>query len=302
MKKYLLMVIFLIPPSYAKSKHELERINFYPRVKAYIQAGYSYQLNIITTPREEIDDEIIRNYRNLFHLEYAWKFPWFFLGARIGYAVVSESAANYGIASKKRYESQDFTEPTIFAFSRLREQKDEKGNIDLGFAFSDNYGTKEVGESSSNRLEGRNIYHTSISHGYLEEDWEFKNSLLFQFYDEGTEANSFTDQAYNLGPYNIFTYLFTGQYTLKERVFSYASIGVEYRTSQKIKSGDDKREIQQGTGSIFQVGIKRSFNDWAVAELGYEYKRSSYFVHGKSENFDGDASQHRFLVSFKYGF
>lgn len=298
----LFFILIFSNPLFGES-HQLERLNFYPEVQAYARGYYQYEMLSITTPQERIMEKNIRNYKNVFYFEYAWKFPQFFLGVGGAYEIATESATNYGIASNRRYNSQDFKEPIVFMKTRLRDQKKDRGNIDLHISFSDNFGTREIGKSSANRSNGRNIFGLNLSHGFMEEDaWEFQNSLLYNFYDEGEEHDHFSDRRFSLGSYSILNYLFRGQYQVNEWAFLYAGFGIEYRTIQKIRDRTEgNREIQAGTGSVFTVGGKKPLSEWSVLEMFYEFKRFSYFVKGV-ENFDGVASQHSIGVQYIYGF
>ena len=286
----------------AQTSHELERINFYPKVKAYVKIDYSYQTHFISTPNNTLKSSEVRNYKNTFNTTYAYKLDWFFLGTTVYYEVASESAANYGIPSKKRYSSQGFKEPEFFLKTRLREQHNDKGNIDLYLSFSDSYGTREIGKSSANRLNGGNTLTARINHGMHENKWEFSNDLEYTFFDEGEEQNDFTKMMHDLGSYNIFNYLFLAQYQVNPWLFLNSGIGIEYRTVQEISERvGEKREIQEGTGSLFRLGVKRPLSEWSLVEFRYELRRSSYFVNGRT-SFDGDTSQNSFLLSFIQGF
>ncbi len=286
----------------AQTKYELERINFYPKVKSYAEVNYSYQTHFISTPNNTLRSSEVRNYKNIFNLTYAQKLKWLFIGTTVSYEVASESAANYGISSKDRFSSQGFKEPAFFLKTRLRAQHEDKGNIDLYLSFSDSYGSREIGKSSANRLNGGNSFTARINHGMHENEWEFSNNLDYTFFDEGEEHNEFTKIKHDLGSFSIFNYFFVVQYRINPWLFLNAGVGVEYRTVQEISDRlGEKREIQEGTGSRFQLGIKRPLSEWSLVELRYELRRSSYFVNGKS-SFDGDSIQNSIFLSLIHGF
>lgn len=286
----------------AQTSYELERINFYPKVKAYSKIDYSYQTYFISTPNNTLKSSEVRNYKNIFNTTYAYKLDWLFLGATIFYEVASESAANYGIPSKNRFSSQGFKEPAFFLNTRLREQYGDQGNIDLYVSFSDTYGTREIGKSSANRLNGGNTLTVKINHGMHEGEWEFSNNLEYTFFDEGEEQNDFTKIKHDLGSYNVFNYLFLAQYQVNPWLFLNSGIGIEYRTVQEISDRlGEKREIQEGTGSLFRLGAKRPLSEWSLVEFRYELRRSSYFVNGRT-SFDGDSIQNSFFLSLIQGF
>ncbi|MCM2350562.1 MAG: hypothetical protein NDI69_11130 [Bacteriovoracaceae bacterium] len=286
----------------AQTRYELERINFYPKVKAYAKLEYFYQTLFITTPNNTLNSSEVRNYKNTFTTTYAYKLDWLFLGTTVSYEVATENAANYGIPSNERFSSQGFKEPAFFFKTRLRDQHNDKGNIDLYLSYSDSYGSREIGKSSANRLNGGNILTSRITHGIHEYEWEFCNNLEYSFLGKGEEQNDFTNIKHYLGSYNIISYFFLAQYQVNSWLFLNSGIGIEYRTVQEISDQlGEKREIQEGTGSLFRVGIKRPLSEWSLAEFSYELRRSSYFVNGIS-TFDGDSSQNSFLLSFIQGF
>jgi hypothetical protein len=303
MKYSALLFLFIFYQTlYAESDNGLVRINFYPKVKSYLIADYSYQNLHISTPKNAIDEKSVRNYRNILNLTYAFKFKPFFLGTHLSYEMASESAATYGIPSNERYNSQDFHQPSFFLNSRLREQASSTGNIDLYLSFAPRIGPREVGGSGSNRLSGKEKYQIRISHGLLEDDWEFKNSFEYSFFADGDEENSFTNKNYLLESYNLFRYSFTGQYEINPRLYLNASAAFEYRTIQKIYDRqDERREIQAGTGSIFRLGLKKSLSSWSVLEFSSELERYNYFVSGDT-NLDGALTQWTHTLSFIQGF
>lgn len=287
---------------HAETQKGLERINFFPDVKAFARGEYQNQNLLITTPQNAVNDTEVRNNKNIFSGSYAHRLDNIFLGVKVSYEIVSESAANYGIPSVERESSQGYSEPMIFLLSRLREQTGSTGNIDAYVAFSDSWGAREVGGSTSNRLNGHNIFIATVSHGMLEGKWEFKNSLSYYYSDEGEEHNKFTHTNYRIGSLNVFKYSFTGQYEINPWLFVNASAEFEYRTVQKISDQmGERREIQAGTGSIFRLGAKKPMNEWSVLEASAELKRYDYFVQGDT-NFDGKASQVTYTLSYVYGF
>ena len=304
--KYLVATFILLlgQEVIAKTEKGLERINFFPNVKAYAAFEFHNQNLLITTPKNAVNDTEIRNNRNLFAASYGHRVDNVFLGLTGFYEIASESAANFGIPSNKRSNSQGLKEPAIFFLSRLRQQKGTTGNIDFYLSFTDNWGAREVGGSTSNRLNGFNILQARLSHGMHEDLWEFRNRFSYTFHDEGEEHNKFTKGRYDIGSFNVFCYSFTGQYEYNPWLFLNATAEFEYRTIQKISSrreADGKREIQAGTGSIFRIGAKRPLNDWSVVELNAELKRYDYFVQGDN-NFDGKAIQTTYSLSYTHGF
>lgn len=303
MRNLLIILSFILTSKlYAQATKELERINFYPKVNTFFRAEFIYQTLTITTPQNALNEKEIKNYQNSFSFTFGHKLRWFFLGLTALYEIASESAANYGLPSDNRYSSHDFRDPELFLNSRLLEQTNEHGNIDLYLSFSNSLGAREIGRSTANRLNGANIFVSEISHGMRQQAWEFKSSLKYTFLSEGQENNDFTQKEYKLGSYNTLTYFFMTQYQINAWLFINGGFGFEYRTVQKIKSSlDDKSEIQEGTGSIFRLGMKKPLNENSLVELNYQLKRTSYFVKGIS-NFDGDSLQNNLSLSYIKGF
>lgn len=302
--KILFALITLLTSNFlpAAAQKGLERINFFPDVRAYARSEFQNENLLITTPQNAVNDSEVRNNRNIFSGSYAHRLNNVFLGLTLFYEIASESAANYGIPDVKREKSNGYREPMLFLLSRLREQKGTTGNIDAYIAFSDSWGAREVGGSTSNRLNGSNILTVRISHGMLEDRWEFKNAFIYVSYDEGEEHNKFTHTKYEIGSLNVFRYAFTGQYEVDPWLFLNASAEFEYRTVQKIfdRQGE-RREIQAGTGSIFRIGAKKPLSEWSVLEASAELKRYDYFVQGDT-NFDGKATQTAYSIAYIHGF
>lgn len=297
-----LLLIVFHSQTFARPDQGLERINFYPAVDAYAIGGYRYQHLDITTPKTSVDTNEVENYQNIFSLTYAYNFDWFFLGFKAAYEMATESAVISGVPSGEKFTSQGFKNTEYFLHTRFRKQKEDKGNIDGFFSFSDNISQKEVGESSSNRKSGRNIFQAVLSHGYIENEWEFKNSISWIFLDEGEEYNHFVQKEFDMRSYNMFTYKFTGQYAFNQWNYLNAFAGFRYRTVQKIANGaSDKREIQAGTGSLFGFGYQKPLSSRSLVELIYELERYTYFVKG-TENFDGEATQNSIELNLKKGF
>lgn len=296
-----IVLIFQVNLS-AQSSHELERLNFYPDVKAFMKAEYNYQLLRIETPQEPVSTKEVQDYTNIFTLTYAQYYKYFFLGIKGFYETASESAVKYGIPNTNQFQSQGLKEPELFILKRLRKGTDEKANIDFFISYAKSLGSREVGRSSANRLNGGDILNLALSHGLKDEEWEFKNSFHFSHHYSGEEDNTITQKNYKLGPYGLFTYLFSGQYAVSSRSFINAAVGIDYRSVQKISDGQsDKRELQTGTGSVFNLGFKRALNEWVLVEFLYAYRRNSYFVQNL-ENYDGLQTQHNFLLSFIQAF
>lgn len=298
---YLLLLIFQSQLQ-AQTSKELERINFYPNAKAYLRTDYSHQILRIDTPQKQINTKEVQNFSNIFSLTYAYKFKYLFLGVKNFYESASESAVKYGIPENNQYQSQGIKEPELFILTRLRKQKKDKANIDLYVSYVESFGSREIGESSANRLNGGNIFTINASHGLLDEEWEFRNSFQYVHFYKGEEHNNFTEKKYDLGGYGLLTYLFMGQYAVGSLSYLNTAIGIDYRSVQKISDRDsDKRELQAGTGTVLYLGYKRLLGTWTLAEFMYGIRRNSYFVKN-TENYDGLQTQHTFLLSLIQAF
>lgn len=301
-----ILILFLFSSFlHAQTSSELERLNFFPRVRSFAVLGYGYTTKVIEAPASAVESRKVNDRINNLNLSYAYSF-WnrTFLGLTIGAEEARESGVQYGIATTRRYNSSGFKDPELFFLWRLQEQGKKRGIIDVKVNFLQGLGAREVCCSSSNRLEGGNVYSLELSHGKWEDEWEFKTSLGVSAYGKGEEHNDFTKKNYSLDSGQVARFMFQAQHRLKHQYFVYAGIGAEYSTERKIyESGPEgeKREIQGGTGSIFRGGLKFSFSNKVLLSAGYELKRSDYFVKSGT-NFDGDLTLHRFQSSLSYGF
>lgn len=274
----------------AQTSNELERLNFFPRSKAFALLQYKFQHLKIDTPKQTANTTEVNNYTNSFIADYAYKLsPSYFVGVSLAYEMSVENSLRYGIPLEEKFTGRGYKESEFFLLSRLREQGKNHGLIDLYLSYIDAYGAREVGnDQSSQRYYGRNIFKIRLSHGMFEDDWEFRTSFLYTYYDEGEEYNKFTDQNYDIDSLKNFEFNFGAQYRLKERLYAYGSIGVAYRGTETITNRNlDKREIQAGTGSIFNLGLKQNLTQWTLIQIQGNYLRSEYFVKGVGTNLDG---------------
>lgn len=180
---------------------------------------------------------------------------------------------------------------------RLRSQKGTKGLVDFFLNFSPRGGQRQIGVENANRLNGRNILRGGLSHGMWEEEWEFRSSFEYAYYGRGEEQNGFTDRKYSLEDFDDFSFKFEAQYRLNPWLFLFASVEVEYTSSQRIvgKEEGEDREIQAGTGSIVHLGLKKPLSERHILGVGYILHRRDYFVRGES-NLNGDLKDESFQL------
>ena len=286
---------------------ELERINFFPRSKSFFYSSYEHQSSDIDASRtsSSTNSRSVQGNVNALSGSYAYNFfPKAFIGVNLTYEEASENGLKYGVSTTKKFHSRGFKEPEIFSIIRLREQKDGKGLIDLQVTYSDSFGAKEIGNNTSNRLNGKNIYGAILSHGLYETEWEFKTSLDFKYYDEGEESNGFSGMTYDSTSYMDSTFKFQTQYQLDFWCYLNAGIGFTYRGTQKINDRQgDKRELQGGTGSLFELGFKFPILKNMLGQITYQIYRDDYFVQSSTNvNFDGNENNQNILVNIVQGY
>jgi hypothetical protein len=225
-----------------------------------------------------------------------------FFAIRFDYGMDFESASRYGINTQERYRSQSFKEPSFYFVKRLREQSEDHGLWDLQVYLVKYWGAREVGKDNTNRYYGRNIVETKLSHGWLEDKWEFKTEFFFNYYDSGQERNLLSQTNYSLDPYADIGLHFYAQYEIHPRWFIAPGVGLIYRGTQQIRSGDSTRSIQAGTGSRLNLKGLWLYQKNLILSLILENSRADYFVSGTLENFDGKLNTYSSTFSLEYGF
>lgn len=279
----------------------VHRLNFFPDADAWLRAEYSHRLLNITTPKEIADTKDVRNVYNLGEVSYAQRFARkLFLGVKVGIEEASENGALYGIPLKRRFTSEGLTDPEIFGTYRLRHQKDDKGNLDLHLSLTPSPGNRKISTSSTNRFSGRNSVQLGLSHGFLDEAWEFRNAIHGTFLGAGREDNEFLGgMRFRLESSFTVDYTFSAQYASGKRTFVSGLLGINYRSSEiSREKGGGKRELRSGTGSVFGASLKRIISDWSLLEGGYTLRRSEYFVKGEDVNLDGKLTSHEFSLAY----
>jgi hypothetical protein len=289
MKTVAIAFLCLISYQLSASNNELERINFFPKSKAFLITSYMYEVLEIETPQSTINTKEVSNYYNRMNVVYGQKVTnSIFGGILLSFLESSENGVRYGLPINRRFSSTGFREPELFVIYRLFPQKDKQGLVDLNLSFTPKLGDREVGHTNSNALNGRNILSGTISHGYLEDKWEFKSQLGYTYYDEGEEENSFTNKMYDLEPFGTFSFRFLAQYEVSPWLYIFGGIGVIYQTTQDVRErGGDKRELQVGTGSLYKLGLKKPLSKESLLQFSWDVKRNDYFVKGVSNNLEG---------------
>jgi hypothetical protein len=283
---------------------QLERINFFPESDAYLDMGYKHQRLNIETPQDSVLTKEVKNHANLIHAAYSQRMARkMFLGARLFFEQASENGVMYGVPLRRRFDSAGFKEPEVFMTYRLRHQRDDRGLIDFHASYSPYMGLREIGNQKANRLHGRSMLKAAISHGLWEEEWEFRTWLGINYFGQGKERNDYSGSSFKLRPYREGEFIFSSQYRISPWLFVYGSIGIIYTGIEKISEKNGiKREIKAGTGSRFELGIKKPLNPWSLVELGYALRRNEYFVKSDEANLEGDVIQQQLLLSYKMAF
>lgn len=304
--KVLIFILFFFPflRVQGQTKTEIERINFFPKADAFAEARYHYEKHKIKTPQTSVNTKEVNNYSNLLSISYAHKMSRkLFLGLTGMFEEASENAVVYGIPLRRRFNSLGPKEPLIFGLYRLREQENTKGLVDLYASFAPDGGAREIGKDKANRLRGRHLLHIILSHGMWEDDWEFRSSLDYLYWGEGEERNSFLGRKFTLEDYYNLSFHFKTQYRLNRWLFTSFSIGAVYHSTQTIlDTNNGRRQIQSGTGSVFELGLKRPLSDWSLLELNYVIKRNDYFVKSSDVNLDGEEKVQRLILKLVHAF
>ncbi len=301
---WLILILFIPAKLLAQTKTQIERINFFPEADAFGVFTYQYEKLNIDTPQNSVMAKAVNNYKNLLGFTYGHRFGRkIFLGVNAFVEEASENVVFYGIPLKRRFTSIGPREPEVFMKYRLREQQTDKGLVDLYLSFSPTMSPREIGNKYAARWNGRNIFHAVLSHGMWEEEWEFRTLLEYVYYGEGEENNKTTDEKFILENYNDFLFNFKTQYRISQWLFVFGAVGIEYHGSQDIiQKGGSERQIQAGTGSVFELGIKKPLSEWSVVDLSYTLKRNDYFVKATANNLEGDLKQERATLSFSTAF
>jgi hypothetical protein len=273
----------------AATQTGVERINFFPATRNFATFTYRYELYSIEAPPSALQSREVQNLTNHFALSYARKVhEKAFLGVTGYYEQASENGVRYGLPVRERFTSRGMRDPELFTRVRLRSETEERGLIDLTARFAYRFGPREIGVDGANRLNGQHRMMLGLHHGKREDEWEFRTSLALEYFDEGEETNGFNERVYDLGSHRDVYFRFQVQYELREDLFVNGSVGFKYLGTQSINDRQGtNRHIQAGTGSIFGLGLKRTFGEAWALELNYTYSKNDYFVKGAGTNLEG---------------
>ena len=182
----------------------------------------------------------------------------------------------------------------------MRFQKEARGNTDFHLSILPSAGTRKISKKTANRVSGRSAIRGQLNYGFQEEKWEFRNTFGFNYYFAGREENQFLGGAQfrQEASYNL-DFAFTTQYALSDFLFLSGTVGIIYSSTEVVRRKDgDKREHRSGTGSLFQITLKRKFSEWSMVEAGYALSRSEYFVKADTFNLDGDLRSHQVFLNY----
>ncbi len=297
---FLLTFLFTISMLHARTQKGIERLNFFPDADAYLSLNYEHFDLDIETPQTSIQSKGVNNYSNRFSGTYGHRAGRkIFIGVHVGFEAASENGVVYGIPSRRRFKSSGVVEPALLGIYRLRSQKEKKGMIDLHFFASPSLGRREIGEETTTRFYGRDIYCLGLSHGFMEDRWEFQNLIEYRYFSRGNEDNKILRTSFNIESSWRIRYRFSMQYELSPDYEVLASIGLIYRSPEKIRSPDeDTREIRSGTASVLGIGLKRPLSEWSMLEGKYSLQREEYFVRSSNSNLDGTAMSQKFTLGY----
>jgi hypothetical protein len=302
----LLVFIFLfltLPRVSAQTPSGVERLNFFPEAKRFVDLTTTYAHTNIDTPAASVQTKEVNSYVTRIKLTYGQRYKRNFFGATLPYEAATENAVTYGIPTRDRFYSQGFQEPEFFWLRRLKTQRGERGLVDMYLAASPRLGNREVTKEQSTKLNGRNTFTARISHGLWEDQWEFQSSIEWLHYGKGREENDFSESVYSLHSFNDYAFRFAVQYRFMPQTFGLAHIRAIYRGTQKVSDTlSTKRELQAGTGSEFLVGLKQIFLDQFALRGSYSIYRNDYFVKGAGTNLDGEQITQNFILSLTYAF
>lgn len=281
----LLLILVFIQTSFA----QIERLNFFPETKSFLALEYKYSNDNTYAKIPSEEQKTKRQYGTAIKASYDYRFfDKTFIGISIDYGEGEEVGARYGDSGLREYENQGFGDPEIHSRTRLRPQEKDRGSLDLLISLRSGLETAEVGTAESNRKMGYTNLNVAIAHGYHEDRWDFRSTLAINQAFEGEEKNLQSGQTFTLKSHRDLSFSFHAQYELKPTWYLIPGIGIIYRGAQRLDDGqDDTRKIQAGTGSLFDLGIKKILTTRDALTLNIHHYRNEYFVKGDPSNFDG---------------
>lgn len=281
----LLLILVFIQTSFA----QIERLNFFPETKSFLSVEYKYTNDNIYAKIPSEEQKTKRQYGTALAASYDYRFfDKTFIGVSIDYGEGEEVGARYGDSGLREYENQGFGDPELHSRTRLRDQDSDRGSLDLLIALRSGLETAEVGTAESNRKMGHTNLNVALAHGYHEERWDFRSTLALNQAFEGEEKNLRSGQTFTLKSHRDLIFNFHAQYELRPTWYVISGIGIIYRGAQRLDAGDgDTRKIQAGTGSLFDIGLKKIVGTNDALTLNIHHYRNEYFVKGDPSNFDG---------------
>jgi hypothetical protein len=282
-------MIFLILVFIQTSFAQIERLNFFPESKSFltIESKYTNDNTYAKIPSEE--QKTKRQYGTALKASFDYRFfDNTFIGLSIDYGEGEEVGARYGDSGLREYENQGFGDLEIHSRTRLRQQENDQGSLDLLISLSSGLETAEVGTAEANRKMGYTNLNVGFAHGYQEDRWEFRSTMALNQAFEGEEKNLRSGQTFTLRAHRDLSFSFHAQYEFKPTWYVVPGIGIVYRGAQRLDDGNnDTRKIQAGTGSMFDLGLKKVLRATDALTLNLHHSRNEYFIEGDPSNFDG---------------
>jgi hypothetical protein len=297
------ILFFALTSAHASDDCLLERLNFLPACRYVSEFSFGYEASDLNAKSPSSSTESINQSTNGMTLSQGFLInKRLYVGAWIEYESSVESGAKYGFSDFSRFRSEGFREPTFFSKYRLQEQSEEKGIIDLFLSASYGMDSREVMRDGSNRLNGRHLVNLGLSHGRIEDRWEFKSSLNILYSSSGKEINQKSKSTSDISSSIDYRFSFSAQYELKGQSFLYSVIGFEFRGKEKIDSSQNgNREIQSGSGTRFSFGGKKFLRSNLLVDLSYHYSKREFYIKS-SPSFDGEESVQSVVGKLVLGF
>jgi hypothetical protein len=298
-----LLSLLSIVQAQAGHDPELERLNFFPRSQAFLAASLIQRNHLIESAPYSTNRRNLHENSQTTMLEAGYRLgPALILGAGFLFERAREGGFRHGVPELENFRAQGFAGGNIFGIWRLREQTEQRGLIDLQMSFFPGLGPRTIG-IDANRLSGRSSLTLVASHGFLEEVWEFRTSIGSSRQFQGELKDASVDRTYALAAATSFWFSFSFQREIARFWYVDGATGFRYRTDQNLRGVvGDRRELQSGTSSQFDLGLKKKLSSHKLLRLGYSFERGDIFVRTNSNNFDGRWLSHAADLSLILGF
>lgn len=283
--KALLLSLLLTTPAWS----QIERLNLFPTEKTIAQLELHHELDAIEPdlPGVSSGTKQVRSSTLRARAEHRF-FEHSFVGVSVGYGEGEEHSARYGDSKQREFNSQGPTDPMLHTRTRLRDQSEDQGSIDLLLNALKSVGQSNIGTSKANRLSGQSRIEVTLAHGYQEGAWEFRSAFHLNHRFDGDEKDLFTGRSYDRKSNPDFGFSFHTQYELTANWYVIPGIGILYRGGERLSfQGNDTRKLQAGTASQFDLGLKRVLSPRQLLTLNLHYYRNEYFVRAEPTNFSG---------------